>query len=81
MSVKGFISDYNWDAASLPDGLIETGGDNEVLRGVELGAHDVMVVSGQDGHAVARLPVPDTHSLTNKKVVDTYENSERVIGF
>ena len=30
---------------------------------MELGAHDVVVVAGDDGHAVARLPVPDSDRL------------------
>ena len=46
-----------------PDGLIQTGGDHQVLAGVELGAHDVVVVAGQDRDAVARLPVPDADGL------------------
>ena len=46
-----------------PDGLVEGGGDEEVLGGVELGAHDVVVVPGEDGDAGAGLPVPDADRL------------------
>ena len=46
-----------------PDRLVEGGGDEEVLGGVELGAHDVVVVPGEDGDAGAGLPVPDADRL------------------
>ena len=43
--------------------LVERGRDNHVLRGVELGAHHVVVVPGQDRDAVPALPVPDADGL------------------
>ena len=46
-----------------PDGLVEAGGDDHVLAGVELGAHHVVVVPGQHADALPGLPVPDTDSL------------------
>jgi hypothetical protein len=50
---------------NVPDSnrLIERGRNDEVLGRVELGAHDVVVVAGDHGHAVAGLPVPDANSL------------------
>ena len=47
----------------LPDGLVKAGADHKVLGGVELGAHDVVVVAGQDADALSALPVPDPHGL------------------
>ena len=46
-----------------PDCLVEAGADHQVLGGVELGAHDVVVVAGQHADALSALPVPDPHSL------------------
>ena len=45
------------------DGAVEGGGDDEVLSGVEAGAHDVVVVSGEDGDRGTGLPVPDADGL------------------
>jgi hypothetical protein len=47
----------------VPDGLIEAGRDDEILGGMELGAHHVVVVARQHGQAVPGLPVPDPDSL------------------
>ena len=47
----------------LPDGLVKTGADHKVLCGVELGAHGVVVVAGEDADALSALPVPDPHGL------------------
>jgi hypothetical protein len=53
------------DATDVPDadGLVEGGRDNEVVRGVEGGGHDVVVVPSEDANALAGLPVPDADSL------------------
>jgi hypothetical protein len=45
------------------DRLVERGGDDEVVLGVELRAHDVVVVPCEHGDARARLPVPDADRL------------------
>lgn len=45
------------------DAGVERGGDDKILRRMETGAHDVMVVSGQDGHTLAGLPVPEADCL------------------
>ena len=50
----------------LPDGLVKAGGHDQVLGGMELGAHHVVVVPRQHGQAVAGLPVPDTHRLSTQ---------------
>ena len=52
-------------AANVPyaNGLVHGSRDDEVLLGVELSAHDVVVVTGKDGDACSALPVPDTNSL------------------
>ena len=47
----------------LPDGLVKAGADHEVLGGMELGAHHVVVVAGQDADALPALPVPDPDGL------------------
>ena len=47
----------------LPDGLVKAGADYEVLGGVELGAHDIVVVASEDADALSALPVPDPHGL------------------
>ena len=46
-----------------PDGLVEAGGDDHVLAGVELGAHHVVVVPRQHADALPGLPVPDPNCL------------------
>ena len=46
-----------------PDCLVEAGGDDHVLAGVELGAHHVVVVPRQHADALPGLPVPDPDSL------------------
>ena len=43
--------------------LVERGRDHQVLLRVEGGAHDVVVVAGQDMDALARLPVPNANGL------------------
>jgi len=45
------------------DGLVKRAGHDEILGGVELGAHDVVVVPSEDGDASPGLPVPDPDSL------------------
>jgi hypothetical protein len=55
------ISGHNTDP--VPDGLIQAGRDDEILSGMELGAHHVVVVARQHGQAVPGLPVPDPDSL------------------
>ena len=49
--------------SGLPDCLVEGCGDDEVLGGVELRAHDVVVVPRQHRDAVPALPVPDPDRL------------------
>ena len=49
---------------------VERGGHNEVLRGVEARAHDVVVVAGEDGHALPRLPVPQADGLVVRRRQD-----------
>ena len=43
--------------------LVQAGGHNELLLGVELRAHDVVVVPREHGHAGAGLPVPQADGL------------------
>ena len=52
-------------ARYVPDAhrLVERGRDDVVLARMELGAHDIVVVAGEDAHAVARLPIPDADGL------------------
>ncbi len=38
----------NQRRGKLLDGLVKAGADNQVLSGLELGAHDVVVVAGED---------------------------------
>jgi hypothetical protein len=51
---------------TVPDSLIEAGRDDEILGGMELGAHHVVVVARQHGQTVPGLPVPDPDSLRKK---------------
>ena len=53
------------EARDVPDadGLVERGRDNQVLGGVELGAHDEVVVAGETRDLLAVLPVPDPDGL------------------
>lgn len=46
-----------------PDSLVEGGRDDEVLLGVEGGAHDVVVVTCEDAQAGATLPIPNADGL------------------
>mmetsp|Transcript_237 Transcript_237/g.560 ORF Transcript_237/g.560 Transcript_237/m.560 type:complete len:358 (+) Transcript_237:4849-5922(+) len=46
-----------------PDGLVQGGGDHQVLLWVEGCAHHVVVVPRQNGQARPRLPVPDPNRL------------------
>mmetsp|Transcript_53922 Transcript_53922/g.161368 ORF Transcript_53922/g.161368 Transcript_53922/m.161368 type:complete len:210 (+) Transcript_53922:165-794(+) len=46
-----------------PHGLIEGGGHDEILGGMERRAHDVVVVSRQHAEAAAPLKVPQTQRL------------------
>ena len=46
-----------------PDSLVQTGADHQVLAGVELGAHHVVVVPRQHADALPGLPVPDPDCL------------------
>ena len=50
--------------------LIEGRGDDQVLRQMELRAHDVVIVAGEDVDAVAGLPVPDAHRLVVRAADD-----------
>ncbi len=59
--IYGTISGHN--TIPVPDGLIQAGRDDEILGGMELGAHHVVVVARQHGQAVPGLPVPDPDSL------------------
>lgn len=52
-----------------PNGLVQGRGDQQVLRGVELGAHHVVVVTGQDTDALPRLPVPYSYCLWKKNSI------------
>ena len=45
------------------DGQIHRRRNNEVLGGVELRGHDVVVVTGQDSNAGSRLPIPNSDGL------------------
>ena len=49
------------------DGLVEGGAGHDVFLGVESGAHDVVVVAGQDGDAGAGLPVPYANGLGGRE--------------
>jgi hypothetical protein len=55
------ISGHNTEP--VPDGLIQAGRDDEILGGMKLGAHHVVVVARQHGQTVTGLPVPDPDSL------------------
>mmetsp|Transcript_11249 Transcript_11249/g.32344 ORF Transcript_11249/g.32344 Transcript_11249/m.32344 type:complete len:424 (-) Transcript_11249:228-1499(-) len=56
-----------------PDGLIQTGRDDEIFRRVECGAHDVVVVSRQDAEACATLEVPQPQGLIIGRTEDPWE--------
>ena len=45
------------------DSLVKRARNNEILGGVELGAHDVVSVASQDSDALTALPVPDANCL------------------
>mmetsp|Transcript_40883 Transcript_40883/g.108058 ORF Transcript_40883/g.108058 Transcript_40883/m.108058 type:complete len:603 (-) Transcript_40883:232-2040(-) len=53
----------------VPDayGLVERGREHKVILVVELRAHDVVVVAGEDGDAGARLPVPNPDRLVVRR--------------
>ena len=45
------------------DSLVEGATRDESVLGMELGAHHIVGVTGQDGQLVAILPVPDADGL------------------
>ena len=55
--------------------LIEGGGNDEVLLGVELGAHDVVVVARHGAEQGAVLPVP----YPDRLVVTTTDNPRELM--
>lgn len=52
-------------SADVPDAncLIQGGAGHEVFGRMELGAHHVVVVAGQDGDGISGLPIPDPNGL------------------
>lgn len=53
---------YTWNIPNSHGG-IQGGRDDKVLRWVEPSAHHIVVVSSQDGHTRATLPIPDSYCL------------------
>lgn len=45
------------------DALVQTGAHDEILGGVELGTHDIVVVTGEDTDALSGLPIPNPDGL------------------
>lgn len=52
------------------DSLIQRSGHDDVLRGVELGTHYVMIMPGQYADTSATLPVPDPYGLVVRRAED-----------
>ena len=46
-----------------PDGLIERGGDDQIILGMELSAHCVVIMSSHCANQGAVLPVPNPYRL------------------
>ena len=55
--------------------LVEGGGNDEVLLGMELGAHDVVVVARHGAEQGAVLPVP----YPNRLVVTSTDNPRKLV--
>lgn len=65
------ITGSTWSGMFLPkarnipdsDSLIQRGRYDEILFGMELSTHDIVVVTRKDRYAFSRLPVPYTDGL------------------